>query len=440
MSQVQDHPLLALPKFGDGVGLHRVGWLMQKLGLDPDVIAGLAIVVTGSNGKGSTARICAELMASDGGRVGLFTSPHLFRFNERFQIDGTPIADAELVAVMDEVLSAVHSWQAHRPDAVGAFEAQFLTALLWFKARQVRWQVLEAGIGGRFDPVRLARAPVVGLVSLDLEHTELLGRTLVEIAADKMEAAPPGGVVVAGESALPFRDQLETLAGLSQLDLRFVGPDSWRDLGVIDGRQAFDLALPSLNLTGLSSSLIGRHQLNNHAVAVELCRWRRMRSGLAPTAGLADRWRAAIGRVTWPGRLELIQATPPVRVDVGHTPEGVKAALAAYQTLPEAAGALLVTGGSSDKNLAAMVEVLAPAFGRIVCAAAHHKGLPAAAVALLARKANPAADVHVADSMAEAVRLALAAGTSVYVAGGLFLAAEFTAQLSGADAARLRFF
>lgn len=429
----QDHPLLALPKYGDGVGLHRVAWLLDEVGVDRARLAERSLVVTGSNGKGSTARIVSGLMRAAGGPVGLFTSPHLFRFNERFQIDDAPLGDDALNAVMDIVADAVAAFGRRRGDRVGAFEAQFVTAALAFQQAGLRWQVFEAGIGGRYDPVRLVRAPATALVSLDLEHTELLGRTLAEIAFDKLDATPPGGAAILGESCLPLREEIEAFAEVAGIAVRFVTPSAWRDLGVEAGVQRFDLP----GLPDLRSVLVGRHQINNHAVAVELCRERLARSGASnPTA---EALRAAIATVRWPGRLEKVQDHPPVYVDVGHTPEGVRAALAGFQRLSPGP-AVLVTGVSADKDAQGIFDILAPAFDRIICTAAHHKGLAADRVAVMVHEAHPAAEVRLAPTIAEAARLAAHETDAVYAAGGLFLATEFSAALRGEDPSALRFF
>lgn len=153
---IADHPLHRLPKYGDGIGLHRVAFLMEACGLNSADIAQRTIAITGSNGKGSTARIASELLRAVGGGIGLFTSPHLYRYNERFRIDGEPVDDAKLLAAMDRVQRAADEYRAHHTDAIGAFEAQFVIALV--ALADCNWLVLEAGIGGRYDPVRLACA------------------------------------------------------------------------------------------------------------------------------------------------------------------------------------------------------------------------------------------------------------------------------------------
>jgi dihydrofolate synthase / folylpolyglutamate synthase len=435
---VIDHPLHRLPKFGDGIGLHRVAFLMEALGIDTAEVSRRAIAVTGSNGKGSTARIAAELLRATGNDVGLFTSPHLYRYNERFRVNGTPVEDAALLAAMDKVLQAVGSYQAHHTDAVGAFEAQFVVALSLFLARNCRWLVLEAGIGGRYDPVRLAHAPVATLVSLDLEHTDLLGETLLEIALDKLDAVALGGFVVLGESCRPFEKQIRVFAGTSNVTTEFVDPGDLTDRGVRDGWQHFDIGC----FKDLRSRLVGRHQINNHAVAIAAVRERLKRSGLA--VDLEDTWRNSIAGVNWPGRLETISRDPLVIIDVGHTPEGIKTALAGFRVLTSEREAILVTGGSQNKHVREMLEVLAPSFDRIVCTCAYHNGLPAPEVEALAKAINPAAEIVLCPKIEDAIEAARSGATrlgrAVYVAGGLFLAAEFAESWRGGDASVLRFF
>lgn len=438
---IRDHPLHGFPKFGDGIGLHRVRFLMNACGIDDAAISRRAVAVTGSNGKGSTARIAAELLGAWDEPVGLFTSPHLYRYNERFRIDGEPVDDGTLLSAMDSVQRAVDEYRTGHADRIGAFEAQFVAALLVFSSRDCRHIVLEAGIGGRYDPVRCARAHTTGLVSLDLEHTELLGKSLLEIACDKLDATATGGKVILGETCRPLAEPISAYAELRDIAIEFVNPKRWRDRGVANGRQNFDLDDDALTLEGLESSLIGRHQINNHAVAVALAREYLGRNGEWPSDA-ADRWRNAVSRVRWPGRLETISSYPLVVIDVGHTPEGVKAALAGFRALVPHQDAVLVTGGSKNKHVREMLEILAPSFGRVICTAAHHNGMAAAEIEALVKSIHPSASTTAYPGIKEAVMGARAEcdGRAIYVAGGLFLAAEFAEAWRGGGPAALRFF
>lgn len=437
MTGLYDHPLLKLPKYGSGTGLHRVEFMMDAVGIDLAALSAKSVVVTGSNGKGSTAKISSELLRATGGRVGLFTSPHLYRYNERFQVDGAPIADNLLIAALDTVHRATEVYRAGHDDAVGAFEAQFVAALLHFQRSAVDWMVLEAGIGGRFDPVRLAKAQVTSLVSLDLEHTELLGDTLLDIAFDKLDATPPGGTAILGESCLPLETDLRARAQAIGIALDFVQPSGWHNEGCRDGWQHFAIDHPTAPSGMLKSRLVGRHQINNHAVAFALCARQ-----LSWTPGAE--WRSAIEQVFWPGRLEKIREAPLVYVDVGHTPAGIETALAGFRGLTSGREAILVTGGSKNKHVREMLELLAPFFSRILCTAAYHNGMSAENVAVVAHEINPAAEVRCCPTIEEAAAIALAEGEDsnrpIYAAGGLFLAIEFAEACRGRDPRALRFF
>jgi dihydrofolate synthase/folylpolyglutamate synthase len=281
---------------------------------------------------------------------------------------------------------------------------------------------------------------VSALVSLDLEHTELLGKTLLEIACDKLDATARGGRAILGESCLPFAEEIRAYAALCDIALEFVDPASWRDRGAQDGLQHFDLG----GWRDLRSRLVGPHQINNHAVAAALIRERLKLSGAWPLGDVESRWRTAIARVIWPGRLETISDDPLVVIDVGHTPEGIKAALAGFRTIAGACDAILVTGGSKNKHVQEMLALLVPSFDRIIATEAHHNGLAAQEVENLVRAIHPRADIthcpEIADAARRAREDAMRTGRTIYVAGGLFLAAEFAEAWRGGAPEALRFF
>src|SRR3954470_8165433 len=122
-----------LPKYGDGLCLSRLAMLLDALSIDRVRLRKHSVVVTGSNGKGSTAAFCAGIGRAFGLRTGLFTSPHLYRFNERFQIDGAPIDDAALAEVASRIETAIADVSRQRAEKFGAFEAQFALACLHFQ-------------------------------------------------------------------------------------------------------------------------------------------------------------------------------------------------------------------------------------------------------------------------------------------------------------------
>jgi dihydrofolate synthase/folylpolyglutamate synthase len=392
------------PKFGQGPGLERVGLIANKLGVDLARFGETGAVIVGSNGKGSTAVMTAALLAANGANVGLFTSPHLFALNERFRIGDEDIADEELEHHWDRVAAAAEV--CGKTAELGGFEFLFLIAADWFATRGCAHTVWEAGIGGRLDPVRLIAARRLALTSLDLEHTALLGDTLADIAREKIDAAPKGATLFVSESCEAVRGDID-----AHCAERGVAP-VW---------------------TGQTDApLAGVHQRQNAALALALTR--------DVVAIGDDEATKAWAALRWPGRLEVIDQNPLIVIDVGHTPAAIVAARAGFDAMRGERDAVLACGASADKEVVALIGALARGFSTIICAAARHKGAPAAEIAAAAYTANPQAELVIADSVAEARRLALARARPIYVAGGLFLAAEFKWVHLGRDPALLAFF
>ncbi|MBS0385124.1 MAG: hypothetical protein JSS00_07220 [Proteobacteria bacterium] len=252
----------------------------------------------------------------------------------------------------------------------------------------------------------------MALTSLDLEHTELLGTTLLEIGLEKIDAAPPGANLYAGVWS---SERVELARRCALVGVRYVScPPVYPEF------------LP----------LFGRHQNQNASLAMHIA--------MSLTGLEGEILEPRFAQTRWPGRLELIEREPLVVIDVGHTPAGVRTALDGFQEMRAARRGVLVCGVSRDKKAAELIAILAPAFDVIICASAAHKGAPAAEIAALANAANPTAELTIAESVADARRLALAkaksAETAIYVAGSLFLAVEFKALHVGRDPASLAFF
>jgi dihydrofolate synthase/folylpolyglutamate synthase len=435
-----------LPKYGDGICLARLAELLSVLAVDRPRLQRTSVVVTGSNGKGSTAAFCAAIGRAYGLRTGRFTSPHLFRPNERFQVDGIDIGDDDLAQLTSRIETAIAKISVARGERFGGFEAMFALACLYFQERACDFAVFEAGIGGRYDPVRLVGALVTCVTSVDYEHVELLGNSLALIAFDKSDACAAGGTIIYGENCAPLRSQLDEYNRYRDVTTLFV-----RDQIGISGEtvstsgQRFDFRLDRHEFRSLETSLPGAFQFNNAAIATALflCWLQRVGPGEDATA-IETAVRGGLRATSWPGRLEIIRQNPLTVIDVGHTPDGIRQSLASLKVIHGADNWMLVIGVSSDKNTEEIVGALAPSFDTILCTAAHHKGADAAQIAAAARRANPRASVEVAGTIAEAVdisqRRAAAENRKIYVAGGLFLAVEYAFVVRSGDARDLSFF
>jgi dihydrofolate synthase/folylpolyglutamate synthase len=435
-----------LPKFGDGICLARMAELLETIAVDRAKLQRHSVVVTGSNGKGSTAAFCAGIARAYGLRTGLFTSPHLFRVNERFQIDGTPVGDDDLARLVSRIEAAITEVSQRTGEKFGSFEAMFALACLYFQESDCDFAVFEAGIGGRYDPVRLVGARATCVTSVDYEHVELLGNSLELIASDKSDACASGGTIVYGENCGSLRRHLTEYNRNRAVTPLFVRDQIGISAETISASgQRFDFQFGGYEFQALEMSLRGTFQFNNAAIAAALfLLWlQRTRPGETPAA-IEAAVRSGLGGARWPGRLELIRQDPLTVIDVGHTPDGVRQSLASLKAAFGAQGWILVTGVSRDKKANEIVGALAPSFDTIICTMAHHKGAEVENIAAAVREANPAATVHTAKTIEDAVSLSQALATSqkrkIYVAGGLFLAIEYAVVAKGGRARELRFF
>jgi dihydrofolate synthase / folylpolyglutamate synthase len=420
--------------------------LLDALAVDRARLSRISVVVTGSNGKGSTAAFCAGIARAYGLRTGLFTSPHLYRFNERFQIDGADIGDDDLARLKLRIEVAIAEISRRTGEKFGAFEALFALACLYFQERNCGFAVFEAGIGGRYDPVRLAGAQLTCVTSVDYEHVELLGHSLQLIASDKSDACASGGTIVYGENCRNLRPHLTEYNRTRAIASRFVrGEIGISGESLSTSAQRFDFQFEAHEFRSLETSLLGAFQFNNAAIAVALfLLWLgHARPGETPR-GIETAVRSGLREARWPGRLELIRQDPLTVIDAGHTPDGIRQSLASLQAIYGAEGWILVAGVSFDKSADEIVAALAPSFDTVICTSAHHKGADARTVAAAVRKANPQAQIHIAATVEDAVgvssKLATSQNRRIYVAGGLFLATEYAVVVSGGRAQDLNFF
>jgi dihydrofolate synthase / folylpolyglutamate synthase len=435
-----------LPKYGDGVCLARMADLLDALAVDRTRLQRNSVVVTGSNGKGSTAVFCAGIAGAYGLRTGLFTSPHLYRVNERFQVDGADIGDDDLARLKSRVETAIAEVSQRRGEQFGSFEAMFALACLYFQESKCEFTVFEAGIGGRYDPVRLVGALVTCVTSVDYEHVELLGNSLELIASDKSDACASGGTIVYGENCRSLRSHLieynrtRAITSLFVRDQIGIGAETASTTG-----QRFDFHFGGYRYRSLEMSLPGAFQFNNAAIALTLfLLWLQIERPGEISRKIEPAVRSGLRGISWPGRLEIIKQAPLTVVDVGHTPDGIRQSLASLKAIYGREDWILVVGVSVDKKASAIVGALASSFDTVICTVAHHKGMDAETIAAAIRQANPQATVHIAATIEDAVgvsqTLAASQDRRIYVAGGLFLAIEYAVVARGGRAQDLVFF
>ncbi len=435
--------MFGLPKFGDGIGLHRIERFLQVHRIDRPSLARRSIAVTGTNGKGSTARFITSAIEAAGMRVGCFTSPHLFDVRERFTVDDQQIP-AEAYGRHGQTVLAYNA-SLPEGDRMGAFEFLFLLAVLWFNETKPDAIVWEAGIGGRYDPVRCVRASVSVLTSIELEHTELLGASEELIAYDKVDALAPGGCVVLSPSipeALAMR--IAAYAGLAG-KATLPALKSRRVTNVSNSHEGARftygfLAAPLEADQTARLRLAGQHQVDN---AVSALRAAEVWLGLKPE-GNAQRHFAmlgGLGRTRWPGRLERVGTAPDLWIDVGHTPRALEAVTRTFLEFSPREKTLVVFGVSSSKEVAAISEIVANRFDHFILTRAHKSGADISLFEPVFRA--HCQDVTTAPDTATAAQFARTRanldGMTVLVLGGLFMAAEIQRSWQGGDPKELDF-
>ncbi|MDE2991407.1 MAG: bifunctional folylpolyglutamate synthase/dihydrofolate synthase [Chloroflexota bacterium] len=405
-------------------GPARTRRLLRALG-DPH--HGLTFVhVAGSKGKGSVCALVASAAEAAGLRTGAYTQPHLHSFRERIAIDGRPI-DAEAFADLCERLApqVERLSAAHAEDGpYSTFELATVLALAWFAEQQVGLAVIEVGLGGRLDATRVIDPAVVGLTTIVLEHTRVLGETLEAIAREKAGIIKPGVPVVAaaqsGEALAVFRAACRS----QEAPLTVAEPLDWAgDIAARDGRPLMLAGAPD-DGGSLPVGLAGPHQRQNAAVAWHICR------ALADYGLPIDRGaiRAGFGAASWPGRLEVVAGDPLTIVDGAHTPEAVAAVVEGLGEAFHVQRGPVIFGSLRDKRVPLMLDALRGYATRLLVVRPDHpRGwLPERMV----RRYGLTGQVEIASSTEAALRQARAAcrpGEAVLATGSLAVAADVRA-------------
>ncbi len=373
------------------------------------------IHITGTNGKGSTARVASALLSAHDLGVGLYTSPDLERLNERIARGEVPIDDAALAEALSAV-AAVESMSGVRPSR---FDILTLAAFRWFADIAVDVTVLEVGLAGRWDSTNVADAAVAVITNISLDHTEVLGPTREHIAREKAGIVKEGSILVLGETD---PDLLAIFEEAGPAELLLAG----RDFEVLEndiavGGRVLAIRTPMATYDEVFLPLHGAHQGENAMaaiVAVEAFFGR-------PTD--PELLQLGLESVTNPGRFEVVGRQPLVILDGAHNAAGAHAAATTLDDFDVAGSRFLVVGMNQGRDPVEMLEVLAEGEVALVvaCAADFARAMPAAEVAAAAEEVG--VDVVIAKDVGDALqRVGEAAGSDdlILVTGSLYVVGE----------------
>lgn len=340
--------LAKLNPSGIKLGLERVREALAALG-HPE-LRQPALHVAGTNGKGSTCAFTATALQAAGHRVGLYTSPHLVRVNERIRVDGADISDEDFGRAILEVLERYPSALS---EPMTYFEFGTVVALWHFARVGVGVAVLETGLGGRLDATTAASPVVTAITPVSFDHMEYLGHTLAAIAGEKAGILKPGVPCVVARQEPEALEAIVRKAGEVAAPLWVEGRDFAGELRP-DGTLSY--RGPSWSLDGLTVALRGPHQQQNAAVALACLEALHARGIPVPLEAA----RTGLATARWPGRLEEVGGSPPILLDGAHNPAGVEVLLASLRALYPGRRVHLVFGVVADKDREPMMRALFP--------------------------------------------------------------------------------
>ncbi len=413
--------------------LRNVERLLARMG-NPHLRRG-TVHVAGTKGKGSTAAMVESIARAAGYSTGFYSSPHLHSFCERIRRDGKPVSRERFAQLTDAV------WPHHRdnaadPEAGPATLFEYLTAMGFqcFAQDSVDVSVIEVGLGGRLDATNVVTPEVSVITPVSLDHMAILGDTIGEIAADKAGIIKREVPVVVGPQFPEAVDAIERAAKEQAAPVIRVGDAiTWnvetasaegQRLEIRGRRDTYRLRLP----------LLGDFQGSNAATAVGAA------EALAD-AGYAIDHHAIIGgleTVQWPGRMEVLAREPALVVDGAHNDHSVGTLLATLATYVPHRHLIVVAGFSRDKQVDAMVELLAQQADRVIATRSRHPRSmrPAEIAEQFSGQGMPADRIGIAAHTGDAVAAAVAAADVddlVLVTGSLFVVAEAREAVLGIE-------
>jgi dihydrofolate synthase/folylpolyglutamate synthase len=382
-----------------------------------------AVLIAGTNGKGSTAATLASILTASGLRAGLYTSPHLARPNERIRIGGVEIADDDFAALYFRVHDAAEELvQGNQLAQLPSFfEVLTAMAFLHFAQVGVEMAVVEVGMGGRLDATNILEPLLSVITDISLDHTEWLGSTIAAITKEKAGILRPGGVLI----ALPQHPEANQILAeeAARLHVRSVSAAAY--LPPMDASTGAPYIVEALGgVVEVDSPLWGAHQHRNVALAIAAAVELAGKPGFPVTAASIA---SGIRLTRWPGRLERIDKDSQRWIlDVAHNPAGALALRAGLQNaLGGASPRTLIFSCLRDKPVAEMAEILFPLFDRVIVAPIHAARATALDELMAAAKANGTAAIA-AESIAQALQLAKegAQGGIIVISGSVYLVGE----------------
>ena len=338
---------------GSYLGLEEISKVLDRLGNPEKQLK--FVHVAGTNGKGSTATLLDSCLRKAGYRVGLYTSPHLVRYNERFKVNGEEISDELLASATERVKAVVDTLEK----APTQFELMTCIGFCCFLEAGCDIVVLEVGLGGRADTTNVIPVPEAAVITrIGLEHTEILGDTLEKITAEKAGIVKAGGTVILGDPTREVFGVTEEICRRQGAELILSDPAEAKPLTrSVEGQKFSWKQYPEISL-----SLLGKHQLQNGCTALATLEALRGKGWDIPEEAVLEGFRTAV----WPGRFECVSTQPTVIIDGGHNQQCAEAIADALKEYFPGKKCTFLIGVMADKNFKGIFDALLPLAEKIL--------------------------------------------------------------------------
>lgn len=332
---------------GSYLGLEEISRVLDRLGNPEKQLK--FVHVAGTNGKGSTATLLESCLRKAGYTVGLYTSPHLVRYNERFKVNGEEISDELLASVTERVKVVVDTLEK----APTQFELMTCIGFCCFLEAGCDIVVLEVGLGGRADTTNVIPVPEAAVITrIGLEHTEILGDTLEKITAEKAGIVKAGGTVILGDPTPEVLSVTEEICRRQGAELILSDPAEAKPISRSVEGQKFGWK----QYSEISLSLLGRHQLQNGCTALATIEALKGKGWNIPDEAVLEGFRTAV----WPGRFECVSRNPTVIIDGGHNQQCAEAIADALKEYFPGKKCTFLIGVMADKNFKGIFDALLP--------------------------------------------------------------------------------
>ena len=412
----------SLLTFGIRPGLSRIGELMKRLG-DPQE-SFRTVHVAGTNGKGSVCALLSSVLTQAGYKTGLFISPFVLDFRERFQINGSMIEKQKLTELVEEIYPVVLQMKDEGL-VITEFEFVFAVAACWFSREKCDIVVLETGLGGRFDATNIIKSPLASVImSISLDHTKILGDTTAKIAFEKCGIIKPGGYTVCyGEQPQDAEEVIRTCAKEKNNILVTADTEKITDVNTaIDGSD-LSYTIPDGKTIRVHIPFLGEHQLKNAAAALcTICVLKKQGIKISD-----EDIKNGFKNAFFPARLELLSKEPLILLDGAHNPGGTEALYNAVKKHLSGKRKTALIGMLADKDIETALSKPITLFDEIITTTpTSPRAMPAEKLSGLIKNSFDKSSYPI-DKPADALRLALektGKHDALVVFGSLYLASE----------------